>query len=73
MADNVSKVDDKNFEVDKTEQVQTKVIYNIDFLKQQLVDIQAQQDRDNDLRELEKQEILNLLALGESVGVVDAK
>lgn len=63
------KVDEKNVEVTKTDEIVTKNTLHVDFLKQQLVEIQAQQDRDNALREAEKLEVLAILAGAENVGV----
>ena len=64
------KIGDRDFEVDEiVPEVSKKVQFNMDFLKKQLSDIQAQQDSDNAKREAEKQYVLAKIAEGESVGV----
>lgn len=67
----VTKVDDNSIEVTKTETKETVNTYDYGFLKQQLVDIQAQKDKDNTLRDAEIAEVNALILEADKLGVTE--
>lgn len=70
----VSKIDDNTLGVIETKpaEILSIVHYDYTFLKEQLVRIQAQKDRDNALRDAEIVNIVNLLAEADKLGIVAA-
>lgn len=65
----VIKVDDSNIQVtDIIPSVVVSKTYNYYFLKQQLIDIKAQKDRDNNQRDIEIAEVTNLIIEAEKLG-----
>ena len=68
----VTKIDDHTIGTQKVvPAVTTEVTYSYSFLKQQLVSIQAQKDRDNALRDVELAEVQALIAEADKLGVVE--
>lgn len=65
----VTKIDDQTIEATKTETKATTARYDYGFLKQQLVDIQSQQDVDNAKREAEKSIVSALIVGAEKLGI----
>lgn len=65
------KVDDSTIKVIKTETKETA--HNYSFLKKQLVDITAQRDRDNALRDAEIAEVEKLILEAEKLGITETE
>lgn len=64
-----TKVDDNTLQVEKTVMQTVTTSYDLDALSDQLVAIQSQQDRDNEMRETEKAEVLTLIAKCEELNI----
>ena len=67
------KVDTRTLQVTKTVPETTKQEkYDYAFLKQQLISIQAQKDRDNAARDAELAEVQALIVEADKLGITDA-